>query len=150
MLLTCTTTTNATTTPSHKKNWSILLKHTTLMVSDYKYLSILPLSQRLEYTKGVLVQNDDYIRKSPTYTVIAQFSFSQSRHSSKINVPIPRLDLFKFILVYSGSVIWNLLPDSLRVLVSTTTFKSRYSIPYPLILLYHTLCNTWSVLLCLY
>ena len=34
----------------------ILLKNTTLMVSDYKYLTILPLSQKLDYNKGVLMQ----------------------------------------------------------------------------------------------
>ena len=73
MLLTCTTTTNATTTPSHKKNWSILLKHTTLMVSDYKYLSFLPLSRRREYNKGVLMENNYYIRKRSLVHLLLKF-----------------------------------------------------------------------------
>jgi hypothetical protein len=103
----------------------ILLRNTTLMVSDYKYLSILPLRQRLDYNKGVLMQKIMSGKAPPT--LFAKFSLSESRHTSKINVPIPRIDLFKSSLVYSGGVLWNSLPDSLRVPVSTTTFKSRYS-----------------------
>ena len=48
-----------------------------------------------------------------------------SRNSSrKINVPIPRTDLFKSILVYSGPALWNSLPSELRLPVSPSVFKS--------------------------
>ena len=33
------------------------------------------------------------------------------RQSRKLNIPIFRIDLFKSSLVYSGSVLWNSLPD---------------------------------------
>ena len=49
----------------------------------------------------------------PSHT--AKLSLNQSRHSGKLNIPIPRTDLFKSSLVYSGSFLWNSLPDSLQV-----------------------------------
>ena len=49
----------------------------------------------------------------PSHTV--KLSLNQSRHSGKLNIPIPRIDLFKSSLVYSGSFLWNSLPDSLQV-----------------------------------
>ena len=60
---------------------------------------------------------------APSLTAI--FSLNQSRHSEKLNIPIPRIDLFKSSLVYSGSVLWKSLPDSLRLPSNTETFKSR-------------------------
>ena len=60
-------------------------------------------------------------------SLTAKFYLNQSRHSGKLNIPIPRIDLFKSSLVYSGSVLWNSLdPDSLRLPPSTETFKSPY------------------------
>ena len=45
-------------------------------------------------------------------SLTANLSLNQSRHSGKLNLPIRRSDLFKSSLVYSGSVLWNSLPDS--------------------------------------
>ena len=103
---------------------AILLKTTTLAISDYNFLSILPLKERLNYNKIVLIHKIMSGTVPPSVT--AKFSLNQSRHSGKLNIPIPRIDLFKSSLVYSGSVLWNSLPDSLRLPPSTETFKSRY------------------------
>ena len=103
---------------------AILLKTTTLAISDYNFLSILPLKERLNYNKEVLIHKIMSGTVPPSVT--AKFSLNQSRHSGKLNIPIPRIDLFKSSLVYSGSVLWNSLPDSLRLPPSTETFKSRY------------------------
>ena len=81
--------------------------------------------QKLDYNKGVLMQN--IMSGKAPLTLIAKFPLSESRHTSKFNVPIRRMDLFKSSLVYSGGVLWNSHPGSLGVPVSTTTFKSRYS-----------------------
>ena len=51
-----------------------------------------------------------------------EFALNQSQHSEKLSIPIPRTDLFKSSLVYSGTVLWNSLPDSLR---SSTEFLNR-------------------------
>ena len=96
----------------------------TLAISGYNFLSILPLKETLNYSKGVLI-HQIMSRKVPP-SVTAKLSLNQSRHSGKLSIPIPRIDLFKSSLVYSGSALWNSLPDSLRLPPSTETFKSRY------------------------
>ena len=63
--------------------------------------------------------------KVPPY-LTAKCSLSQSQHCGKVNIPIPRIDLFKSSLVYSGSVLWHSFHDSPRLQYSTETFKSRY------------------------
>ena len=100
-----------------------LSKTTTLPISDYKFLSILPPRERLNYNKGVLMHKIMSKKVLPSLTAI--FPRNQSRHSRKLNMPIPRTDLFKSSLVYSDSVLWNWL-DSLRLPSNTKTFKSRY------------------------
>ena len=92
---------------------AILLETTTLAISDYNFLSTLPLKERLNYSKGVLIHKIMSGKVPPSLR--AKFSLNQSRHSGKLNIPIPRIDLFKSSLVYSGGVLWNALPDSLRL-----------------------------------
>ena len=92
---------------------AILLKTTTLAISDYNFLSILPLKERLNY-KGVLIHKIMSGKVPPSLR--ATFSLNQSRHSGKLNIPIPRVDLFKSSLVYTGSVLWNSFPDSRRLI----------------------------------
>ena len=92
----------------HKRTLkAILLKNTTLAISDYNFRSILPLKERLNY-KGVLIHKIMSGQVPPSLT--AKFFLNQSRHSEKLNIPIPRTDLFKSSLVYSGNVLWNSLP----------------------------------------
>ena len=92
---------------------NLLKKHTTLAISDYNFSVILPLKERLNYNKGVLIHKIMSGKVPPSLR--AKFSLNQSRHPEKLNIPIPRIDLFKSSLVYSGSVLWNSLPDSLRL-----------------------------------
>ncbi len=57
------------------------------------------------------------------------FINQSSRNSSrKLNVPIPRIDLFKSSLVYSGPVLWNSLPSELRLPVSPSVFKKHLTL----------------------
>ena len=56
---------------------AILLKNTTLTISDYNFLSVLPLKERLNYNKGVLIHKimsgsdtQNYVRKSPTLSYV--------------------------------------------------------------------------------
>ena len=81
---------------------AILLKNTTLAMSDYNFLSILPLKERLNNNNGVLMHTILTGKVPPSLT--AKFSLNQSRHSGKLNIPIPGIDLFMSSLVYSGSV----------------------------------------------
>ena len=102
-----------------------LIKKTSLAISDYNFLSVLPLKERLiNYNKEILIHKIMSGKVPPSLT--ATSSVNQSRHSGKLNIPIPRVDLFTSSLVYSGSVLWNSLPDTLRLPPSTETFKTRY------------------------
>ena len=56
-------------------------------------------------------------------SLTANCSLKQPRHSSKLNIPIPRIDLFMSILAYSGSVLWNSLPVSIRRPPGTEMFQ---------------------------
>ena len=102
----------------------ILLKNTTLVISGYNFLSILPLKETLNYNKGVLIHQIMSGKVPPSLRT--KFSLNQSRHSGKLSIPVPRTDLFQSSLVNSGKVLWNSLPDSLRLPPSTETFKSCY------------------------
>ena len=77
-----------------------LLKSTSLTAHDYKRLDVFPLKLKLEFNKGIILYKivSDY----PPSNLKLNFHSKQSRHSHKLTVPRPRLDLFKCSLVYSG------------------------------------------------
>ena len=52
----------------------ILLKTTNLAISDYNFLSILPLKQRLNYNKGVLIHKIMSGKFGGTPSLMATFS----------------------------------------------------------------------------
>ena len=103
----------------------VLLKRTSLTDKDYKAAQILPLSSRLLSNKGRFVHKI-LSGRAPMYLSTKLFINQSSRNSSrKLNVPIPRIDLFKSSLVYSGPVLWNSLPSKLRLPVSPSVFKKN-------------------------
>ena len=93
-------------------------KHTTLAISDYNFLSVLPLKERLDYNKRVLKHKIMSEKVPPSLTAKCSLnqsghslnqsghslnqsghSLNQSGHSGKLNIAIPRSDLFKFSVV---------------------------------------------------
>ena len=105
----------------------VLLKPTRLTVNDYYSLEVLPLKEMLTVNKGVLMLK--IVRRLLTPTLTTKFYFS-ARDSSKLQIPIPRIDLFKSSLCYSGSILWNNLPSNLRSLQSSFTFKKNLILHY--------------------
>ena len=88
----------------------------------FKLLNILPLNSQLQVNKTTLIQRiyhdltpdylNNFIKKPP------------DRYNSKnLILPLPRIDLFKTSLAFSGSYFWNLLPPDLKDIKSTKTFK---------------------------
>ena len=98
----------------------ILLKSSPLTDADYKTLCILPLKLRLN--KGTFMFKIMF-GSAPAY-LKQLFLVNRSRGMNKISISIPRIDLFKSSLTYSGAVLWNSLPESLKK-------KSPY-LPHPL------------------
>ena len=54
------------------------------------------------------------------------FHSNQNRHSHKLVVPRPRLDLFKCSLMYSGGNLWNNLPLSIKILSDHKAFLKTF------------------------
>ena len=88
----------------------ILLKNTSLTNDDYKKTTILPLKYRLMYNKACFMHKI-LSGKAPTYLVKrVSINLYSRNYSRKLNVPMPRLDLFQSSLMYSGPTLWNSLP----------------------------------------
>ena len=106
----------------------ILLKSTSLTAADYKTLCILSLKLRFELNKGILMYKIMF-DIAPQY-LKQLFHVNRSRGLNKISIMIPRIHLFKSSLTYSGAVLWNSLPESLKKKkkkpISTSSFKSRF------------------------
>ena len=105
----------------------ILLKNTSLTNDDYKKTTILPLKHRLMYNKARFMHKI-LSGKAPTYLVKrVSINLYSRNYSRKLNVPMPRLDLFKSSLMYSGPTLWNSLPVALTEPSTVSVFKHRLS-----------------------
>ena len=97
------------------------IQNTTTEIKMNK-LDILPLSEHLKYNKATIIHKI-YHEKAPMY-LNKLFTKAPDRYESKNLVPpLPRIDLFKTSLSFSGLTIWNDLPTNLKENMSTNTFK---------------------------
>ena len=95
----------------------------------FRELELLPLSKQLIFNKCIFmfkILNG----KTPSYLSDIfiprnlQFAFNRN----KLRVPWPRIDLFKTSLSYSGSTMWNSLPQEITSVASFCAFKKRIKI----------------------
>ena len=104
----------------HKRALKLtLLKSTSLTAHDYKLLDVLPL--KLKFNKGIMMHK--IVSGYAPSNLKLNFHSNQNRHSHKLVVPRPRLDLFKSSLMYSGGNLWNNLPLSIKILSDHKAFK---------------------------
>ena len=89
----------------------ILLKQSSLEKDDYSKLNVLPLHTRLKYNKGILMKKIMVGNAPPSLNCL--FPVNPTRDQIKINIPTPRIDLFKTSLTFSRASLWNSLPFSL-------------------------------------
>jgi hypothetical protein len=109
----------------HKRALKFVLNKTNSLTNvDYKQSNILPLDKRLVYNKGVMMHRIMTGQAPPS--LIHTFSTNGNRNARKLNIPLPRIDLYKSSLTYSGSLLWNLLPMSIKQLQNDKTFKTHY------------------------
>ena len=101
----------------------ILLKQSSLEKDDYNKLNVLPLHTRLKYNKSILMKKIMVGNAPPSLSRL--FPINPTRDQIKINIPTPRIDLFKTSLTFSGASLWNSLPYSLKI-QSSKLFKKRY------------------------
>ena len=106
---------------------TVLLKRTSLTNKDYKAAQNLPLSSRFMSNKACFVHKI-VSGRAPIYLSKLMINQNSRNSSRKLNVPIPKIDLFKSSLVYSGPALWNSLPNELRLPVSPSVFKKRLTL----------------------
>ena len=92
--------------------------------TDEKFtiLNILPLQKQLQVNKTTLIQRI-YHDLTPDYLKNFIKKPPDRYNSKNLILPLPRIDLFKTSLSFSGSYFWNLLPPDLKDIKSTKSFK---------------------------
>ena len=102
----------------------VLLRSSSLEISHYKKLNILPFDMRCQYNKGVFmykIMNN----LAPAY-LCERFPVKDIRNKITVVTPRPRTDLFKTSLIYSGSALWREIPLYLKNKNSVSSFKKAY------------------------
>ena len=104
----------------------IILKSSSLTVSDYKNLNILPIKMKLKFNKALFMFKIMSGFAPPSLR--GKFVTNSNRHIQRVIVPLPRIDLFKTSFTYSGGCLWNELLSSLKVdeIKSLPSFKKTY------------------------
>ncbi len=94
-------------------------------------LNWLPISQRVQYNKALLVYKclhepmPEYMKSIFSLQSNSQYSL-RSETDSNLVVPKPNHELYKNSFAYSGAKLWNSLPVSLRQLnISFSEFKTQ-------------------------
>ena len=107
----------------HRRAIKLLLPDQRISTDEkFKALNILPLEKQLFFNKATITHKI-YHNKAPPY-LSPLFNKAPTRYgSSKLILPLPRIDLFKSSISYSGSLIWNMLPNYLQLIRSTPKFK---------------------------
>ena len=100
----------------------ILLKSISLTPGDYVSVDVLPLKLRLQFNKAITMQK--VMTGSAPPLISKLFQVDTIRQSKRLVVPLPRIDLFKSSLMFSGADCWNNLPSSLKSITSHKGFKT--------------------------
>ena len=87
-------------------------------------MNILPLKKQLDLNKTTLIHKI-YNNKTPTYLTNIITKASNRYNSKKLIVPQPKLDLFKTSLSFSGSILWNSLPNEMKKITSIKGFRKK-------------------------
>lgn len=109
----------------HKRALKIIvLKNTQLSNEKHRQLNILSLKARFSYNKAIMMHK--LITKKSPSKLCSKFVSNNKRDHTKIYIPLPRIDLFKTSLIFSGSMLWNSLPNYMRQINSSSRFKNKY------------------------
>ena len=90
-------------------------------------LNILGLHEQLIYNKCILLHKI-FNGNAPEYLTTPFEMQAANQRQSRNNIvalPLPRIDLYKSSLLFSGISLWNLLPQQLKSISSMTRFKSN-------------------------
>jgi len=101
----------------------VLLKTSTLTIEDYKQINVLTFRNRLLFNKAVFMQK--VVNQNAPPKITKAFKVNQHRHNHLLTFPRPRNNLYKSSLLYSGSDLWNKLPQNLKCIKSKNKYKTH-------------------------
>ena len=87
-------------------------------------IDILPLTDTFKHNKGTLIHKI-YYDKTPHYLSQLLTKAPDRYRSRALLPPLPRIDITKTSLSFSGSIIWNNLPPTLKENMSTYSFRYK-------------------------
>ena len=115
----------------HRRAVKLILPDTTLTtdqkLKEMRIMRIMSLQKQLEYRKGLfiyrLLSNEapEYISNLYTHTP-SRYSSSRNYH---LNLPRPRIDIFKTRISFSGVYLCSNLPLTVRASQSLSSFKRK-------------------------
>ena len=85
-------------------------------------IGILSLHKQLDYTKGVFMYRA-LTNNAPVYISSLYKAPHSSSRNNYLQLPKPRIDLFKTSMAFPGALFWNSLPVHLRSCHSLSSFK---------------------------
>ena len=114
-----------------KKRLNFLLRRSGKLILPDKNLTtdqklnkigILNLHKQLDYSKGVFMYRA-LTNSAPVYISSLYKAPHSSSRNNYLQLPKPRIDLFKTSMAFSGALFWNCLPVHLRSCHSLSSFK---------------------------
>ena len=101
----------------------VLLKSSSLTIEDYKQINVLTFRNRLSFNKAVFMQK--VVNQNAPPKITKTFKINQHRHNHLLTFPRPRNNLYKSSFLYSGSDLWNKLPQNLKCIKNKDQFKTH-------------------------
>ena len=94
----------------------------TFLFSQLKWMTF-PAIQMYKTLSGT---SPNYLKIPFTFTSDLHSRTLRSSHETQMYIPKPRIELFSNTFVFSGSSIWNSIPDCIRNSSNRNLFKVRY------------------------
>ena len=107
----------------HQRSGKLILPDPSLSTEQkMSALGILNLPQQPTYNKGVFMHK---VLNNNSQNYLPQLFFSHQSHytNSRNNLCMPRLDLFKTSISFSGASLWYYLPQNVKSCISLLCFK---------------------------
>ena len=114
----------------HRKAIKHLVYEPTLSTEGkFKILKLLPLDLHFKFNKTLLIHKI-YHERTPSYLEHLIDKATDRYNSKGLIPPLPRIDLYKTSVSYSGSKLWNSLPLELKSVTSQNVFKKKLFLHY--------------------
>jgi len=99
------------------------------MFTELKWMTF---PERVIYHKAIQMYKTccgdapDYLKNDFVFTSEIHSRLIRSSSNFQLHTPIPNTDLFRTLFIFSGTSIWNSIPEYLKTASSVKHFKSLY------------------------